>query len=394
MKFQPGQFLVVTISILLFLFIAEMVLSRFYPQQTYSASYAHTVDCFKNSDYLIFEVKPNCKFKFRVFDKKEVIETQVNSEGLRDDEVEFTKKSGEKRIILIGDSFILGWSVADSDVSANILEQKLGKPWNVINAGYAGAMGPDGYFLYLKNKGIKLKPDLVTFSVYVYNDFEDINDNEWIGFGKYGEPEKLVSKKLYVDKNGVLLPRKMPLIYKLPGIKNSHLAVLVNKSLIRIIRRINRMINGEDRKENLLSKCIFADKCTRETFSLYNDLLAVIKASRDLVDSNFKDGKIHFLVMIIPADFQINSNLKEKYKEDKGVPVNTTEIEKPNPQKRLKEMLIAEKITYLDLLPPFRNAKENLYYPTDGHWNAEGHKLAAEELYNWINKNYGNISPR
>lgn len=394
MKFQPGQFLVGTISILVFIFIAEKVISKYYPQQTYSASYAHTVDCFKNSDYLIFEVKPNCNFKFRVFDKKEVIETQVNSEGLRDDEVELTKKSGEKRILLLGDSFILGWSVQDKDVSANILEKKLGKPWNVINAGYAGAMGPDGYFLYLKNKGIKLNPDLVIFSVYVYNDFTDINDNEWIGLGKYGEPEKLVSKKLYVDKNGVLLPRKMPLIYKLPGLKNSHLAVLVYKSLVRVNRRIIGIVKDKERGENLLSLCVFADNCGRETFGIYNDILAVIKASRDLVEGNFKDGKIHFLVMIIPADFQINSNLKEKYKEDSGIPDNAVEIGEPYPQKRLKEMLIAEKIAYFDLLPSFRNAKENLYYPTDGHWNSEGHKLAAEELYNWINKNYGNISPR
>lgn len=59
----------------------------------------------------------------------------------------------------------------------------------------------------------------------------------------------------------------------------------------------------------------------------------------------------------------------------------------PNPQKRIKELLDKEHIPYVDLLPAFRADKENLYFDHDGHWNARGHRRAAEAIYEWIKRN-------
>ena len=65
---------------------------------------------------------------------------------------------------------------------------------------------------------------MTVFGVFVYNDFTDMGDDEWIGAGKYGEPKKVVSRKINVS-DGRLLPVDLPAIYKLPILKNSNLAV-------------------------------------------------------------------------------------------------------------------------------------------------------------------------
>jgi len=60
----------------------------------------------------------------------------------------------------------------------------------------------------------------------------------------------------------------------------------------------------------------------------------------------------------------------------------TTEI-----QKRLAGWARHEQLPYLDLTEDFREAARRgarLHYPIDGHWNAEGHRLAAERIGRWI----------
>ena len=46
------------------------------------------------------------------------------------------------------------------------------------------------------------------------------------------------------------------------------------------------------------------------------------------------------------------------------------------------------KISYLDLLPAFQNIKENMLWNKyqDPHPNSYGHKIIAEEIYNYLNK--------
>ena len=45
-------------------------------------------------------------------------------------------------------------------------------------------------------------------------------------------------------------------------------------------------------------------------------------------------------------------------------------------------------INICDLLKVLRKNKDNdLYYPADGHWKPEAHKLAAREIYNYLVKN-------
>ena len=167
MKFQPGKILLLAVSLVFFLLVAEMATGKFRPQKTFSAAYNQAIKCFNKSDITIFALKPNCQMNLRVLDKDADVITRTNSLGYRGENFEIEKNEGEKRILVVGDSFILGWGVSDSEVLTQVLEEKLKDQYKIINAGYAGGMGPDGYYLHLKNYGMKLKPDLVIFLLFV-----------------------------------------------------------------------------------------------------------------------------------------------------------------------------------------------------------------------------------
>lgn len=407
--------IIAIVSLFVSLVLVEFFLSRFLPQKTYSAAYKNAIACFEESDMTVFTLKPKCTFSFTDFDTEEFFSTRTNALGYRDKDFDIKKKAGEKRILFLGDSFILGFGVKDDGVVTSILEDKLKKSGTVnflsgarvINAGYAGGFGPDGYYLHLKNEGMKLTPDLVVFSIFVFNDFSDMEDNEWIGVGKYGEPEKVVSKTTIVDKDGHLMPITLPLVYRIPIIRESHLAVFAQSAfkavwakLIHYYDRVRFKIKPPvmptgDAKDSSLpgvyeSSCIFRETCHRRTLHLYTDLFSTILASKNLLQSESYDDKPRFVVLLIPVEFQIYPDTLYKYKSDDGIPTNSAAIENPNPQRRIKEMLDWEKIPYIDLLPVFRKSKDRLYFVKDGHWNRKGHEVVAEEIVKWIKENNKN----
>lgn len=89
---------------------------------------------------------------------------KINSFGLRDREIE-PKKPGVFRILVLGDSVVEGWGVELEQSWVKQLEKNLNENFGqgrfeVINGGVA-SYSPLLYYLFLKEKGLKLEPDLV-----------------------------------------------------------------------------------------------------------------------------------------------------------------------------------------------------------------------------------------
>lgn len=407
------NFFLLVFSLLVGFGIAEIYLSRFFPQKTYIRSFQNAINCFARSKFTVFELKPNCTIKFHDFDTGEEISAKINSVGLRGNEFEEKKKPDEKRILFEGDSFILGFGVKDDDLVTTHLQQKLkdaskleplGQA-NVINAGYAGGFGPDGYYIHLREKGMKLQPDLVVFNIFVFNDLSDIENSDWIGASPNGVPQRVESKKIYVDENGYLLPKDTPLIYHIPVLRESHVAILTANTLGQLAEGSQKIADkikfrlspaqfptGDARDTNLPgvygNLCFFAGICHRSSLHAFDDLFALIRESNKLANEQNHDARAHFVVVLIPVDFQLYPDALAKYKIDDGIPQSSLTDRDPDPQKRIKQMLDAEKIPYIDLLSAMRNSSDRLTFVTDGHWNSNGHAIAAQEIYKWIQNNY------
>jgi len=123
----------------------------------------------------------------------------VNSLGLRDDEMASpAKPAGTYRVIALGDSFVLGYTVDRQDLFVDELEkawQSEGRPVDVINAGTEG-YSTDQEVLWLDLDGQRFQPDLVLLFAYE----NDLYWNAKTRYGRYpkprfgvqGEPERLV----------------------------------------------------------------------------------------------------------------------------------------------------------------------------------------------------------
>jgi hypothetical protein len=87
------------------------------------------------------------------------------------------------------------------------------------------------------------------------------------------------------------------------------------------------------------------------------------------------------LIVLFPPELQART---DRWKHDIGkldMAEASFDVEKPN--KRLRAFCRKNDISFLDLLSTFRAAVESgqtLYLPTDHHWNADGHRLAAETI--------------
>jgi hypothetical protein len=99
----------------------------------------------------------------------------INSRGFRDDrEFGYAKPPGRFRVLVLGDSFTIGYEVARSETYAAVIEDYLargGVDAEVINAGMAGNSNAEEY-VFLKEEGIKYQPDVVILGFF-RNDLVD-----------------------------------------------------------------------------------------------------------------------------------------------------------------------------------------------------------------------------
>ncbi len=118
---------------------------------------------------------------------------RFNSLGLRDDEIG-ARASGERRVLVLGDSFVLGYTVAREDHFVDLLEARLnagapsGVRYQVVNAGVEG-YSTDQELLFLEElAGEKQLVDGKQGDAVVLCMYQ--NDVWWNGQGAYGGGKK------------------------------------------------------------------------------------------------------------------------------------------------------------------------------------------------------------
>jgi len=120
---------------------------------------------------LIYSLTPGASAEWR---SDEFVEhVQINSEGFRDDETP-SRRPGDARVLVLGDSMTFGHGVDDDETYPNQLEalfRREGRDVHVINAGVRG-YGTDHQYRYFVSRLRAMHPDLVVFAFYT-NDVSD-----------------------------------------------------------------------------------------------------------------------------------------------------------------------------------------------------------------------------
>jgi len=108
---------------------------------------------------------------------------KINSKGLRDREFSYDRVPGKRRILMLGDSFTVGWGVALDDTFSKRIEKMYtaaGADTEVLDAG-VGNYNTVQEVQYFLTEGYKYRPDVVVLNYFV-NDAEPVTADAPPGF--------------------------------------------------------------------------------------------------------------------------------------------------------------------------------------------------------------------
>jgi hypothetical protein len=310
------------------------------------------------SPSFIFPDNSDNRFRAKPFDSN--FGFTLNSRGFHDTEFQQSKIPGSLRIVGIGDSFV--FSVVPYQYNfLTLLEDKMNAPGNrrfeILNLGIPST-SPREYFSVLVKEALPLKPDAALICIFIGNDFIEI------------------SLKPALHRSFVISAAK----YFIDSLR------YVEANIIHG----NHSPQGYDDVAPTFSDGYFLEiEATRsevydQAKAMLSERLPRVMAWIDEIKTVCESNGIKLLVMLIPDELQVNTDLQARVLEKIGADKNKLDFDRPN--KRLAEELRARNIRYLDVLEPFRlrTRTVRLYKPRDTHWNIAGNRLAAELLHNFL----------
>ena len=304
----------------------------------------------------------------------------INSLGLRDRELPQKKPAGMRRILVLGDSFTEGIGVEaaqsiPSRLQARVDGDGLGKEWQVVNGGVA-SYSPLLEYLYLKNGGLELEPDLVVLMFDLSDVWDDFQYTALARFDAQGKP-------LAVDADPEP-PKKSWPVEALISVKDfikEHVRLynFMRRSIGRIIEsRRTHMYSGDVRTDKYAMLRDGYQPTDERDWELTHKYILMI---RDLL----KERGIDFLLTVYPYGLQVSPREWSEGRVFWGFEKNRVYATKP--QDKLAEFAKKNGIRVLDMSEDFKQAahtKYPLYLDIDGHMQAAGCDLAASILHRFL----------
>jgi lysophospholipase L1-like esterase len=293
------ELLLVVFSTVLTLVGAELVLRHYFPQRTVQQFLKDQPAMYRSSEALFTELLPNFQGVLREAEFDTSI--RVNSLGYRQDEFD-PHKSTQRRILVIGDSFTFGYGVEEPDTYPRVLERELNKdgngnvslPIEVVNAGVP-TWWTDAYYLYLKERGLALEPDLILLGLFMGNDIDarDARRAIWPQVDADGLPLQTSTVHVRVE-NGHLVRVKRRARWRIPILRNSHVFQLLYTAR-RNLRRVQR--------PRIQSLSLYQSVYTQQTNTLIEKVKKLIVAMASLS----RQRGAQFAVVMLPERQQISA---------------------------------------------------------------------------------------
>jgi len=317
------------------------------------------------------------------------VEYNINSFGCRDREYSLEKDKDTFRVLVVGDSFVEGHGVDIDDTFMKIVERDLnseGKKVEIINGGVM-SYSPILEYIWLKEKGLKLNPDMVVLLL----DQSDIQDD--YVYSKHAQFDRSGPKA--VPATGILVkaheePKDAIKRYLK---KNSAFYNFIKHKL----RNVGKKVSKEEKQEEPLgSHIVFGDIETDRLFFLReNPKDFEIHWGRTsgylmLISQMLAFQNIDYAIGVYPYGVQIGPDewdARTSWGFEKG---------KVYPKSRyfdaVEELCKKHGIHFIDMFPAlYKHKQENpddqLFFKVDGHWTKLSQRLIAEQFKEFLLKN-------
>ena len=342
---------------------------------------------------------PNAYYRFT---KEGFSEGYFNSHGFRDYERTYQKAAHTFRILIFGDSYVEALQVALSDAFPALLEKRLNENstairFEVLNLGQGGLGTAEEYMRYV-NFGVQYSPDLVILPFLTGNDFLDnskfLSPGSHAFYFVFDKDNNLVLDRSVIDsyQKSLTLPKRLFQDLK----HTSYLANFISERLylLREEIRTNRYRKhfakgspaGMERKLDAFSTLNIylpdPSEHWREAFDLTKN---IILKFRDTVEEH---GARFVLVTLSNAE-QVHPHIQQQLNQAFGLP-----FDYGKPDRMLEEFARQKGIPFLKLMPMFLeyHLQTGKYLHgfgsgDGGHWNENGHCLAAEKIFEFLQEN-------
>lgn len=315
----------------------------------------------------------------------------VNSLGLRDREISLVKPIGQRRILLLGDSFLAALEVRLEDSVAYRLESRLNGtaespvPNRVVNAGH-GSYSPILEYLFLKTQGLRLSPDAIILSFAMNDVTEDFRYGQSADFDADGLPLRVLPPVVREPEGKLPVPLK-PILQKY-------------SAFYKVIRNRYHTLRSWLSEESLNT---MESQRPLRTHDLRTDPFAIFKIDYSIEEEKawldtekylaaiVKIARTHSLpiiIVVIPEPPQINSWEWQSGKQIWGYGSDEI-IDFPAMQERMRTIGERLGVPVIDPTLAFRNASgpSRIFFDFDGHLTPYGHGVFADVLFDAILEN-------
>lgn len=326
-----------------------------------------------------------------------------NDRGIRGPEIPYEKPDDTYRVLILGDSFVDGYTVEFDNRVSEVL-QRLLREAQLTGSVEVLALGTAGYstdqeLIWLETEGLLYEPDLVVLLFY-YNDiWYNAEPNYWRG-----------SKPLFEERDGRLAISNVPVpepslnteedadgsfVTSLRDWVETHsqLARLAGLTLreypqvrawavrLGLAGSSPEMIFDAENQALVPAEfAIFWEPLTPEAahaWHLTEQLLDRMRESVEGAGGRFTLFHVPFRGLIYTEEGSVREQVDPSAEGLDGLAV----------ARRLEEICLRRGLTCIEPMDQFLRAAqvlgtngERLYYEFDWHWNANGHRLAAEIL--------------
>jgi hypothetical protein len=321
----------------------------------------------ESDDFLRERVKPNINMVIHGNPEYPAWPVKTDSLGLGPVGFRDTLPDQPPSALVLGDSFGFGMGVRQEEIWSEILEQETGQP--IVNLSQTGASSLQEARLYARY-GRQLPVKLV-FWLFFQN---DLKDN--LRFARWANPKAAIVEAVRQPDQTCTGPvhdflEKYSLTYELLLFSN------------RACHYSNLPSNPVYRDFNLsLTFCLDHDICDLgvQTQMLAAGWPLTRQALLDtLVQLDLTGAEL--VIILVPSKEQV---YWEQFRQVTSLPpdYNIDQLVEP-----VRLFCLEGKLHCLDLTPVFRAeaAKgQQLYFPVDIHWNAQGHALAAQVVEEFL----------
>lgn len=318
------------------------------------------------------------------------IYVKINSQGLRDQEMDYQAEPGQRRILFLGDSTTAAMQVTLEQSYVKQLEQALNQEltdnWVMINAAVNG-YGTDNELLFYRQEANRYEAEWVIVGVYlandVYNNSRELDartgGNRFKPYFELDEAGQLVLQNYPVaglDAPSVRFSTFLKRYFQLPrfvaqllSLRTQGQTFLSNNQATETPPPAGSPPSAPT-TENRLNIC--SSEYAPKLVYAWDVTKALLHQLKVEVEANGQQ----LAVLIIPAQPQT------------VIPAGDDPWFCDRPNQELTTFLDSEQIPYLDPLPAFRDYVQAggppLYFERDFHNTAAGHQLLAENLYPFI----------